>query len=62
MPSVWPSPWVEENDTIACITGGLAFACYKTMPEKLEHFVAGKLPQEFQELISAFDQKFKPLG
>lgn len=47
-----------DSDTIACITGGIASAFYKNIPQTIIDFVNAKLPQEFLELITKFDKKF----
>jgi ADP-ribosylglycohydrolase len=47
-----------DSDTIACITGGIAAAFYKSIPKEIVDFVNGKLPKEFLELIGAFDAKY----
>ena len=47
-----------DSDTIACITGGIASAFYKDIPQAIIDFVNAKLPQEFLELITKFDKKF----
>lgn len=47
-----------DSDTIACITGGIAAAFYKSIPNDILKFVIDKLPVEFNDLIIEFDQKF----
>lgn len=46
-----------DSDTIASITGGIAAAFYKDIPQDIIDFVTNKLPKEFVELISDFDRK-----
>lgn len=50
-----------DSDTMACITGGIAIAFYKEMPETIKTFVFEKLPTEFKEIIENFDEKFRKL-
>lgn len=45
-----------DSDTIACMTGGIAMAYYKTLPKQLADFVLAKLPEEFKSIISLYDQ------
>lgn len=47
-----------DSDTIACITGGIAGAYYKEIPQEMVDFTKSKLPNEFLELIERFDEKF----
>lgn len=47
-----------DSDTIACITGGIAGAYYKEIPQEMVDFTKSKLPDEFLELIERFDEKF----
>lgn len=47
-----------DSDTIACITGGIAAAFYKSIPQQIVEFVNDKLPKEFLELITEFDVKY----
>ena len=47
-----------DSDTIACITGGIAVAFYKNIPENIIEFAANKLPDEFIEILNDFDNKF----
>lgn len=44
-----------DYDTIACMTGGIAAAYYKEIPDEIISFVIGKLPPEFIEIIKEFD-------
>lgn len=48
-----------DSDTLACITGGIATAFYKEMPELIKTFVLEKLPPAFKETIKQFDEKFR---
>jgi len=47
-----------DSDTIACITGGIAAAFYRSIPQAIVDFVNEKLPMEFLKLISEFDRKY----
>ncbi len=47
-----------DSDTIACMTGGIASAYYKKIPQEILDFVASKLPLEFIEIIKEFDYKY----
>jgi ADP-ribosylglycohydrolase len=47
-----------DSDTIACITGGIASAYYKEIPQKIIDFVKSKLPDEYISIIEIFDEKF----
>lgn len=40
-----------DSDTLACITGGIAEAYYKEIPEEILNTVWGKLPKGFREII-----------
>lgn len=47
-----------DSDTIACMTGGIAVAFYKEMPDKFIQFSYDNLPDEFIEIINEFDRRF----
>lgn len=47
-----------DADTLACITGGIASAFYKEIPEKVERLLQVVLPNEFWDIINAFDEKY----
>ncbi len=47
-----------DSDTLACITGGIAAAYYKRIPEEIVQNVLSLLPEEFRDIIRRFDQKF----
>lgn len=47
-----------DSDTLACITGGIAGAYYKRIPEDIVGSVLSLLPEEFRNVIRRFDQKF----
>ena len=48
-----------DSDTQACITGGIAQAYYKSIPEKIIKRVNELLPEEFLNIIHKFNAKFK---
>ncbi|SLM30813.1 ADP-ribosylglycohydrolase (modular protein) [Desulfamplus magnetovallimortis] len=47
-----------DSDTMACIAGGIAHACYKDIPDDIVAEVKKRLPQEFLMIMEAFEQKF----
>ncbi|MCX7999109.1 MAG: ADP-ribosylglycohydrolase family protein, partial [Leptospiraceae bacterium] len=47
-----------DSDTIACMTGGIASAYYKSIPQEIVDFVMKQLPKEFIEIIHQFDEKY----
>ena len=47
-----------DSDTIACITGGISQAFYKTIDPELENFVRAKLPPEMIEIIDQFETTY----
>jgi ADP-ribosyl-[dinitrogen reductase] hydrolase len=47
-----------DSDTIACITGGIAQAYYKIIPEEIVQGVLERLPTELLEVIERFDEAF----
>lgn len=47
-----------DSDTIACMTGGIASAFYKEIPEKLIYKTNELLPKEFKEIIDEFNKKY----
>ncbi|MCD6435982.1 MAG: ADP-ribosylglycohydrolase family protein [Clostridiales bacterium] len=47
-----------DADTLASITGGIAQAFYKEIPESIEKTVRDKLPQEFIDIILEFEEKY----
>ncbi len=50
-----------DSDTLACITGGIAAAYYKQMPEAIVQNTLSLLPEEFREVIRRFDEKYAGL-
>ncbi len=47
-----------DSDTQACIAGGIAQAFYKEIPTWIAAQVRKRLPQEFLEIIAAFNKKY----
>ena len=47
-----------DSDTIACITGGIASAYYKQIPQEIIDFVVDKLPSEYIDIMNKFDEKY----
>lgn len=43
-----------DTDTVACLTGSVAFAYYEKMPQKLHDQVFNMLPPKFQSVIKEF--------
>lgn len=42
-----------DSDTLACITGGIAEAFYKDIPENIKSTVWGKLPMDLKAIVKA---------
>ena len=47
-----------DSDTMACITGGIASAYYKEIPQSIADFTTSLLPEEFLKLIQEYNNKF----
>jgi ADP-ribosylglycohydrolase len=47
-----------DSDTIACITGGIAHAYYKSIPSFITEKVRGLLPAEFLRIVDDFNEAF----
>ena len=47
-----------DSDTLGIITGAIAMAYYKEMPQEIADFVIQKLPEEFIEIMVEFDSKY----
>ena len=45
-----------DSDTIACVTGGMASAFYKSIPTNILEFVTQRLPREYIEVLENFDR------
>ncbi len=48
-----------DSDTQACITGGIAQAYYRSIPQKIMGRVNELLPEEFRKIIQRFNTRFK---
>ncbi|MDR1911860.1 MAG: ADP-ribosylglycohydrolase family protein [Helicobacteraceae bacterium] len=48
-----------DSDTIACITGAIAEAFYKTIPENIVQNVLERLPNKLINLLERFSLKYK---
>ena len=47
-----------DSDTIACITGGIAQAYYRDIPEWIAQEAILHLPPEFKQLLNKFETRF----
>jgi ADP-ribosylglycohydrolase len=47
-----------DSDTIACISGGIAQAYYKYIPEEIVQGVLERLPSELLDVVLQFDEKY----
>jgi ADP-ribosyl-[dinitrogen reductase] hydrolase len=47
-----------DSDTLACITGGIAQAFYKKIPDEIETAVRARLPKEFIQVLDQFQLTF----
>lgn len=47
-----------DSDTIACITGGIAAAYYKSIPTGIVESVRERMPSDFLEIIDRFDRTY----
>jgi ADP-ribosylglycohydrolase len=47
-----------DSDTIACISGGIAQAYYKSIPEEIVQEVMQRLPKELLDVVLQFDEKY----
>jgi len=47
-----------DSDTLACITGGIAQAFYKGIPDEIETAVRARLPKEFIQVLDQFQLTF----
>jgi len=47
-----------DSDTLACITGGIAEAYYKGVPQNIVNETMNIIPQEFKEITKLFQNKF----
>ncbi|MFC2006975.1 ADP-ribosylglycohydrolase family protein, partial [Chloroflexota bacterium] len=47
-----------DSDTMACITGGIAQAYYKAIPECIVNTVRDILDTELLEIVDSFNRRF----
>jgi ADP-ribosylglycohydrolase len=47
-----------DSDTMACIAGGIAQAYYRVVPQTIKQEVMLRLPEEFADIIGAFNHRF----
>lgn len=47
-----------DADTMACISGGIAQAYYKKLPENIAETVRNKLPSELREILDEFNLRY----
>ncbi len=47
-----------DSDTMACITGAIAQAYYKTMPENIVKNIYSMIPESFKKTIILFEEKY----
>ena len=47
-----------DSDTLAAITGGVAHAFYRVMPDPIVQEVRSRLPDEFLRVLDEFEGKF----
>ena len=48
-----------DADTMACITGGIAQAYYKEIPENIAEDVRNRLPPDLREVLNEFNVKYQ---
>ena len=47
-----------DSDTLACIAGGIAHAFYGEIPDEIAQPVRARLPQEFLDVITEFQDRY----
>ena len=47
-----------DSDTMACITGAIAQAYYKTIPENIVKNIYSMIPESFKKIIILFEEKY----
>ena len=45
-----------DTDTLVCITGGIAEAFYKEIPQSIVNKILSIIPQEFKEILGEFNK------
>ena len=48
-----------DSDTLACITGGIAQACYGTIPEEIVSKGLSSVPEDLMKTVREFNEKYK---
>ncbi|MEJ2169549.1 MAG: ADP-ribosylglycohydrolase family protein, partial [Desulfobacterales bacterium] len=48
-----------DADTMACITGGIAQAYYREIPENIVEDVTNKLPPDLREILNEFNISYR---
>lgn len=54
----YPNPLGGDSDTLACITGGIAEAYYKEIPEEIVKEMWSRLPETFREILREMRGRF----
>ncbi len=49
-----------DADTMGAITGAVAIAYYKEMPDAVYDFVMARIPTDLKQVVEAFESKFTP--
>lgn len=49
-----------DSDTLACIAGGIAEACYGALPESIQFQVQQRLPEAFRDVLTVFTKQYMP--
>ncbi|MBQ7490554.1 MAG: ADP-ribosylglycohydrolase family protein [Bacteroidales bacterium] len=48
-----------DSDTLACITGGIAEAYYKEIPDEIAREMWSRLPETFREILREMRGRFR---
>ena len=54
----YPNPLGGDSDTLACITGGIAEAYYKEIPEEIVKEMWSRLPETFREILREMERNW----
>ena len=49
-----------DADTMGAITGAVAIAYYKEMPDEIYDFTMSKLPEDLKAIVMEFEKKYTP--
>lgn len=49
-----------DADTMGAITGAVAIAYYKEMPDEIYDFTMSKLPEDLKAVVMEFEKKYTP--